>query len=372
MSGEMDRSTLYRRLFPWLLLAAALLLAYLTRAILLPFVAGFAVAYLLDPLADRLENRGVPRGLAAAAIIGLFFALAVAVAVALYPLLQAQILDLVHALPDLFATLRARADSLLSFLDTEFGESAREEAQGLMTAALEKGFAAAGDVVRGLFAGGIALFNLLSLILISPVVAFYLLRDYDRIMAHLDTLLPPREAPAIKAMLADVDTVLSGFVRGQLTVVVAMAVIYALGWSAIGLDYGLLLGLLAGVLTIIPFVGMIFAASLALAVGFAHWGADWSQLGLVAGVWAVAQALEGTILTPRLVGKHVRLHPLWVLFAVFAGGEVAGFVGVLVAIPAAAVIAVLVRTTLARYRAGTGAQATLPLADAGSATREEA
>ena len=351
MSRSASRSSLYGRLFPWLLLAAALLLAYLTRAILLPFVAGFAVAYLLDPLADRLEEKGMQRGLAAGLIIGFFFLVAIAVIAALLPLLQAQIVDLFHALPGLLATLRAKAESLLSAVTAEFGQGVRQEAEGVLTAAAEKGFTAAGGFIRGLFAGGLAFFNLLSLILISPVVAFYLLRDYDRIMAQLETLLPPAEAPAIKATLRDIDEVLSGFVRGQLSVVLVMAVLYAAGWTAIGLNYGLLLGLLAGILTIIPFLGMVFAAALALAVGFVQWGTDWEQLGLVAAVWGVAQALEGAVLTPRLVGRHVRLHPLWVLFAVFAGSEIAGFVGVLIAIPAAAVIAVLVRTTLARYRA---------------------
>ncbi len=351
MSRGVAQSSLFRRLFPWFLLAAALLLAYLTRAILLPFVVGFAVAYLLDPLADRLEARGVPRGLAAGLIIGFFFLVAAAVIGALLPLVQTQIGELFHALPGLLATLRAKTESLLSVVTSEFGQGVRQEAEGVLTAAAEKGFAAAGGFIRGLFAGGLAFFNLLSLILISPVVAFYLLRDYDRIMVQLETLLPPAEAPTIKAALRDIDTVLSGFVRGQLSVVFVMAVLYAAGWTAIGLNYGLLLGLLAGVLTIIPFVGMVFAAALALAVGFVQWGPDWGQLGLVAAIWGIAQALEGTVLTPRLVGRHVRLHPLWVLFAVFAGGEIAGFVGVLIAIPAAAVIAVLVRTTLARYRA---------------------
>lgn len=338
------------RLAPWLLLAAALLFAWATRGVLLPFIVGFAVAYLLDPLADRLETHGIGRGTAAGLIIGLFFLAGMGLLLALWPLLQSQIAGLVRSLPAIVEAVREQSRELLAALDAELGEEIGREAEGMMARAVEIGLASAGDFARRLFSGGLAVFGLLSLVVVSPVVAFYLLRDYDRILARIDGLLPREEAPRIRAILAEIDSVLAGFVRGQLGVVAMMIVIYAAGWSMIGLDYALILGLLAGIMTVIPFVGMVFAVTIALAVGFGQWGADWTMLACVAAVWLVAQGLEGLILTPRLLGKYVRLHPLWVLFAIFAGGELAGLVGVMLAVPVAAVVAVLLRHTLARLR----------------------
>lgn len=342
------------RLIPWLLLGAALLFAYLTRGILLPFIAGFALAYLADPLADKLEDWGFGRGIAAGLIIVFFFLLVVGGTLAVWPLLQAQLIGLIKSLPAVIDAARGRIDLLLADLSRELGGELGREARGVLSSALEQGLGAAQKVLSRAFAGGLAIFNFLTLLLITPMVAFYLLRDYDRIVARVDGLLPQAHAPLIRETLKDIDKVLSGFVRGQLSVMAVMAVLYAAGWTAIGLDYGLILGLVAGLLGIIPFIGMVFAAIIALAVGFGQWGADWINLGLVAGVWIVVQVLESSVLTPRLLGREVGLHPVWVLFAVFAGGEIAGFVGVLVAVPAAAVIAVLVRASFARYRKGNG------------------
>lgn len=338
------------RLLPWLLLAASLLFVWATRGILLPFIVGFAVAYLLDPLADRLVARGIGRSTATALIIGLFFIAGIGLLLALWPLLQSQIIGLVRSLPAIVEAVRGQSAALLAALDAELGREIGREAEGLLASAVESGLAAAGAFIRRLFTGGLALFGLLSLIVVSPVVAFYLLRDYDRIIARMDALLPRDQAPQIRIIISQIDTVLAGFVRGQLGVVAVMILIYAAGWSAIGLRYALILGLLAGVMTVIPFVGMVFAVVVALAVGFGQWGADWTMLCYVAVVWLVAQGLEGLVLTPRLLGRHVCLHPLWVLFAIFAGGEVAGLVGVMLAVPVAAVIAVLLRHTLAHYR----------------------
>lgn len=342
--------SLAMRLLPWLLLAATLLFVWATRGVLLPFIVGFAVAYLLDPLADRLEARGIGRGSATALIIGLFFVAGLGLLLALWPLLQSQIAGLVRALPAVVEAVREQSRELLAALDAELGEEIGREAEGMMARAVESGLSAAGTAVSRLFSGGLALFGLLSLVVVSPVVAFYLLRDYDRVVARIDGLLPREQAPRIRAIFAEIDSVLAGFVRGQLGVVAAMILIYAAGWSMVGLDYALILGLLAGVMTVIPFVGMVFAVAVALAVGFGQWGADWTMLCYVALVWLVAQGLEGLVLTPRLLGKYVCLHPLWVLFAIFAGGELAGLVGVMLAVPVAAVVAVLLRHTLARLR----------------------
>ncbi len=337
---------------PWLILFGALLFAYITRGILLPFIAGFALAYLADPLADRLESWGIGRGIATGLIIAGFFLLVVGGMLAIWPLLQAQLIGLVKSLPAAIDGVRERLDLLMLSLSAELGADLEQQARGVLSSALEQGLKGIQAVANRAFAGGLAFFNFLTLLLITPMVAFYLLRDYDRIIERANALLPRAHAPLIRKTFNDIDRVLSGFVRGQLCVMAVMAVLYAVGWTAIGLDYGLILGLVAGLLGIIPFIGMVFAAALALAVGYGQWGPDMVNLGLVASVWIFVQILESSVLTPRLLGREVGLHPVWVLFAVFAGGEVAGFVGVLVAVPAAAVIAVLLRTSLAHYRDG--------------------
>jgi len=337
-------------LVPWLLLAAVLVLAYLSRGILLPFLVGLAVAYLLDPLADRLVERGVPRGLAAALILAAFFLAGVGALFALWPLLQTQVAGLIEATPELLATIRGAFEGVMASVSAQFGGEAARQAEGALASALQQGLEGLGAVMQGIFSSGVAFLMLLSLLVVSPVVAFYMLRDYDRIVTHMDGLVPAPYKTAVHGAMSEIDDALSGFVRGQLSIMAVMAVLYAAGWTAVGLQYGLLLGVFAGFLAFIPVVGMIFAAAVAIAVGMQQWGLDWVNLGLVAGVWALVQGLEATYLTPRLMSHHINLHPVWVLFAVFAGGEVAGFVGVLLAVPAAAVISVLARRSLAHYR----------------------
>ena len=340
-----------QRLLPWALLALVLLFFYWTRAILLPFVAGFAIAYFLDPAADKLEEWRIPRGIAAAVIIAVFFLVIGGFFVALWPILQDQIAGIVVALPETLTKLRPLLDQVLAQLGENLNITMAQDAEGLLAQTAERALSAAGEAAGGLISGGLALINLLGLLVISPVVAFYLLRDYDLIVAKIDSWLPRDYEPTIREQLVKIDAVLAGFVRGQVIVCMIMGALYAIGWSAVGLKFGLILGLVAGVMAFIPFVGMLFAAIIAVLIAFGQFGPDPVKLGLVAGVWLAVQLLEGSVLTPRLLGSRVGLHPVWVLFAVFAGGEVMGFVGVLIAVPAAAVIAVLVRWSIDHYLA---------------------
>lgn len=330
------------RFVPWVLLAGLLVLAWLTRGILLPFLVGFAVGYLLDPLNDRLESHGVPRGLSAAIITGLFLLIGIGTFVALWPFLERQVAGLISALPDLLSRLAGFMEGGLAILHDELGQRGIEaDIKAQLAAFLEQQLSHPSDILAGLFSQGMAFFGFLSLLLISPVVTFFMLRDYDHLIARMDRILPPAHADEIRGTLRDIDRAMAGFVRGQLSVMGVMAVLYATGWTVAGLDYGIVLGLLAGLLAIIPFFGMLFAVVIAVGVGILQ-GMEPGGLLAVAGVWAVVQVLDGVI-TPRLVGGHIGLHPLWILFAAFAGGELAGFTGVLLAVPVAAVIAVLVR-----------------------------
>ncbi|MBB4210126.1 putative PurR-regulated permease PerM [Rhodothalassium salexigens DSM 2132] len=347
-----DQTLRTDRLFrwaPWGLLAAFLAMVYLTSGILLPFIFGLAVGYMLDPLADRLEAAGIHRGVAAFAIIAVFFLGGLGLLVALWPLLQSQLIGLVSELPQALSKLRPMLDDALADLSMRLDIDLEAGTQGFVSTLVERGLNQATQIAGSLVTQGVALFSLASLLLISPVVAFYMLRDYDRIGRQLDRLVPIRYRATVEDQWREIDWALSGFVRGQITVSTAMAVLYAAGWSLVGLNYALVLGLLAGILALVPFVGMVAAAGIAMLVALGQYGADPLALFLVFLVYVVVQVADSTFLTPRIMGDRVGLHPVWVLFAVFAGGEVAGFVGVLAAVPAAAVIGVLVRFTVDQF-----------------------
>ena len=319
------------------------LFIYLTHEVMLPFLAGLAVAYFLDPLADKLEARKVPRGAAAALVLTLFFLTVTGIILAFWPILQAQLGALATTVPKTLANLRPWLIDTIQSLSTQFGVTLESDLDTMLGSFSEEILAKAQAAAGGVLRSGFALFNILTLMLITPVVAFYLLRDWDLLVAKVDSWLPPAKAPVVRAQMAKVDDVLAGFVRGQLLVSTTMGVLYAIGWTLTGLEFAIVLGVLAGIMSFVPFVGALFAALIAVAVGLGQWGFDLTNIALVASVFVVVQAIEGAFLTPRLVGERVGLHPVWVLFAVFAGGEVMGFVGVLIAVPATAALAVLVR-----------------------------
>ncbi|GHF27708.1 AI-2E family transporter [Kordiimonas sediminis] len=330
-------------------MTATALFFYLTKGILLPFLAGLAVAYFLDPVADKLEEKGVSRSIATVLVLLFFFLIIVGVFLAMWPIIQSQIAGAIIAIPKALAAIRpwftetatAFAERFNLTLETDIDQILSQYSGTLLDRAKD----ATGSILRG----GLAFFSLLSLLIISPVVAFYMLRDWDLMVAKANSWLPPKNAGIIREQLKLVDEVLAGFVRGQVLVSLAMGTLYAIGWSLVGLDFGLLLGVLAGVLAFVPFVGSLFAVFIALLIGLGQWGADPLQLGLVLGVFGIVQVIESAFLTPKFVGERIGLHPVWVLFSVFAGGELMGFVGVLLALPAAAAIAVLVRFVIDRY-----------------------
>ncbi len=341
--------TAERRSLIWLAIAIVLgVLVYETRAALTPFIAGMAVAYLLDPLADRLEALGVPRTGAVCIILGSFLALLVLVAVLLFPVLQTQVVELAARIPTYIQQVR---DASMQLIDRLQASLSAQEVERLRSAA---GNVAGnvvgwlGQILSGLWSGGLAVFNALSLVVIMPVVAFYLLRDWDRIVAHIDGLLPRDGAEAIREQVREIDDRLSGFVRGQASVCLALGTWYAVGLTLVGLDFGLLVGIGAGLISFVPYLGTGLGLIAGLGLAVAQYDA-WLPIGLVAAVFVSGQMLEGYVLTPRMVGERVGLHPVWVLFALMAGGALLGFTGVLLAVPAAAVIGVLVRFAITRY-----------------------
>ncbi len=336
---------------------AALVFLYAVRGVLLPFVLGIAIGYLLDPVADRLERMRLPRALAALITLVGFFLLGGILLGAFWPLFKAQFMGLLAALPELIARLETLYRDVLANWAGQLQEwGIAANGRDLSGTLLAEFGGRLSILAQEVLLSGMALLNLLGLLLITPVVAFYLLKDWDRIMAGIFALLPQGWRGRWLVVAGDVDRVLSGFVRGQLLVMAADAALYAAGWLAVGLPYALVLGLLAGLLAIVPFLGPLFALLTALAVGFGSWGADPLMLAAVVGVFLLVQGIEGSVLSPRLVGSQVGLHPVLVLFAVFAGGELGGILGVFLAVPVAAVVLVLLRHALSRDQGRAPAQ----------------
>ena len=326
----------------------ALIALYLLRAVLLPFVAGLALAYFLDPLCDRLEKWGCGRALATTIILIGFTIFVIAVLLLLIPLIQAQIVGLVASLPALVAGLLARLEPLLQLADEHLAPEEMSSVKSAISSQAGSIVQWIGTALAAVVTGSLALVNILSLIFITPVVTFYLLRDWDRLVARIDACLPRQNADVIRAQARLIDQTLAGYARGQATVCLVLGVLYAAGLSLVGLDYGLIVGLLAGLLSFIPYVGTITGFVTSMGLAFAQFS-DPLSIGLVFVIFLIGQVLEGYVLTPRLVGDRIGLHPVWVIFALLAGGALFGFVGVLLGLPAAAVVGVLIRFALGRY-----------------------
>jgi predicted PurR-regulated permease PerM len=323
---------------------------WLLSGILLPFAAGFAIAYFLDPLCDRLEGLRLPRSAAALiALVGFLLAVAL-VFLVLVPLLETQIVDLVQRLPKFVAAARDYVNSMMGFFQERLSPEDYGKLRDAVGGKLGEAFSWIGQLLQSVVGGGLALFNILSLIFITPIVAFFLLRDWDRIVARIDGWLPRPHVATIREQARLVDETLAGFIRGQATVCVLMGVYYAAALSFVGLDFGLVIGLLVGILIFIPFVGGTIGAALAILLAIAQF-ADWTSIGIVAVIFVVGQTVEGNVLTPKLVGERVNLHPVWVIFALLAFGHLFGLVGLLIAVPVAATLGVLTRFALGRYLA---------------------
>jgi len=318
-------------------------LVYLLSPVLTPFVAGGLLAYLTDPLADRLEALGMRR---TPAVLVVFGAVTLATALALLvllPLLEHQVDRLVDNLPVFAVWLKSKA---LPLLRDRYGLRIQLNSLDQISALLGKYWQEAGGVAAtvldSLSRSGLVILSWLMNLLLIPVVTFYLLRDWDKMVSQINDLLPRRWAPIIDRLAVEVDEVLSAFLRGQFTVMLALGAIYSIGLWLAGLDLALLIGLFAGLVSFIPYMGATFGMVSASVAAIAQFGDLWSLVPVLA-VFAVGQTLEGTVLTPKLVGDRIGLHPVAVIFAVLAGGQLFGFLGVLLALPTASVVMVLVR-----------------------------
>jgi predicted PurR-regulated permease PerM len=321
----------------------------LFSGVLLPFVAAASIAYALDPFCTRMTRARVPRGLAAMVlVIGLILA-ALLFVLLLYPLVLNQIALLVGRVPDYVRGVSTFAANTIADLQKHLGPEyvdARISDLVSSQAGAMLGFLA-GTATR-IVGSGFAIFNVFSLMIVTPVVAFYLLRDWPAVIAMADSWIPRRYEDVARAQAREVDRILSAWVRGQALCCVLLALYYAVGLSMVGLDLGLVVGLTAGTLSFIPYVGSITGAVASIGLAFAQFP-TWSGVISVAAVFVVGQILEGYVIYPRFLGDRVELPAVWVLFALFAGGAAFGFLGVMLAVPVAATVGVLARFWLRRY-----------------------
>jgi len=338
-----------RQVVFWLAaLAAFILVLWLLSEILLPFVAGLAIAYLLNPLTDRIERLGVNRLIAALIIITLVVMAIVLLILLVAPILGSQLSSFIGNFPGYVTKLQ----SLLS-------DPSRPWVQKLLGAGFNTDKTLSDLVTQGagwlttflksLWSGGRAVVSLFSLIVVTPVVAFYLIYDWHRMVDTVDGWVPVHQRATVRRLAREIDAAIAGFVRGQSLVCLILGTFYAVALTLSGLNFGLLIGLISGLITFIPYVGSLTGLILALGVAVAQFWPQYTSILVVLGIFLVGQFLEGNVLAPKLVGKSVGLHPVWLIFALLAFGYLFGFVGLLVAVPLAATIGVLARFALRHY-----------------------
>jgi len=349
MSTPMTHDTSRR----WQMLVITLIIGYLIwllSPVLMPFAVAAMLAYLGDPLANRLQRLGMSRAWAASVVFLVLLLALVGVLLLLIPLISRQIENLIENLPRYSQWAQQTAWPWLQqklHLDPRMFDSDQ------LLAALKAHIGSIGDIATSVLGkvsrSGVGVVLWMTNLVLIPVVAFYLLRDWHRLVGTIDRMLPRSIEPTIAHLAHESDKVLGAFVRGQLLVMLALGIFYGAGLSLVGLSVGLLIGIVAGLLSFVPYLGFIVGFGAAIIAVLVQYG-DWSHVLMICGVFAVGQLLEGYVLVPRLVGGKIGLHPVAVIFAVLAGGYLFGFLGVLLALPAASVIVVLLRYLLERYR----------------------
>ncbi|MEM6972468.1 MAG: AI-2E family transporter [Pseudomonadota bacterium] len=330
-------------------LAVSLLLVWFLSAPLLPFILGAAIAYLADPAADRLEALGLSR---LSATVSLSLTLAFfffGAALLLVPAVIDQVRSLIENAPAYIDTAQSLIVKLSSAPE---GGKAAALFDRMTTILQERTESWSVRVLENVWLGGLALIDFLTIAVITPVVAFYLLHDWDRIIATIDDLAPRQHQSIVRRLALELDDVLAGFVRGQMTVCMILGSFYAVGLMLVGLQFGLLVGLFAGLISFIPFIGSILGGVISIGIAIGQFWNEPQMIIAVAIIFAIGQVVEGNYLTPKLVGGHVKLHPVWLMLALSVFGALMGFVGMLVAVPAAAAIGVLARFLVQQYRSG--------------------
>lgn len=334
----------------WLaLLSISAILLYLLAPVLMPFLVATLLAYLGDPVVDRLQKYKFPRTAAVSLVFLLIFLVLIALPVIVLPLLEQQMTDLLRKLPLYVQWFQENINgTLVQFFNIDPAAFSQEEIRQALTKYWQQIGGFAGQIFKAMTASGLVLVAIVANAILIPVVTFYLLRDWDILIDKIHKLLPRQYEKKIVELATESDEVLGAFLRGQLTVMLALSVVYAIGLSLTGLDLAILIGLVAGLVSFVPYLGFIVGIVFAGVATYMQFQ-DFLSLAPVLVVFTLGQLLEGMVLTPKLVGDNIGLHPVAVIFAVMAGGQLFGVVGVLLALPVAAVIVVILRHTLAQY-----------------------
>ena len=340
---------LQRQMVFWLAaLAVFILLLWLLSEILLPFIAGLAIAYLLTPLTDRLERLGLNRLLAALLIITVAVLAFVYLILLVAPILGGQLSSFIENIPGYVSKLQSLlSDPSRPWVQKLLGAGFSPDKS--ITDLVTQGAGWLTTFLKSLWSGGRALVSLFSLLVVTPVVAFYLIYDWHRMIDKVDSWIPVKQRDTVRGLAREIDAAIAGFVRGQTAVCMVLGSFYAVALTLSGLNFGLLLGLISGLITFIPYVGSMTGLVLSLAVAVAQFWPNYTSILTVLGIFLFGQFLEGNVLSPKLVGESTGVHPVWLIFALLAFGYLFGFVGLLVAVPLAATIGVLVRFALTRY-----------------------
>ncbi len=345
--------TLQRQIGFWIAcLGGLIVFLYLFSGVLTPFVAALILAYLLDPLVDWLEKMRLGRLTATCLVLLLFVVVFVVILLAAAPLLLNQLSALIAKMPQYIARLQSLVTEQGGPLFERFGGEGRlKEIQSQLASGMGEAAKWLAGVFTSLLSGGGVILNIISLLVLTPVVAFYMILDWDRMVAKVDGWLPLAHRDTIRELVTEMDHSVAGFLRGQATICLILGVFYAVGLSLAGLNFGFVIGIISGLINFIPYVGSLTGLVLSVGVAVAQFWPDWTMVVIVVGIFAAGQFLEGNVLQPKLLGHALGLHPVWLMFALLAFGSLFGFVGIMLAVPLAAIIGVLVRFALRQYLA---------------------
>lgn len=320
-------------------------------SILFPFVSAIIIAYFLDPFASKLEKYKFSRASATAIIITLFISVIILFFILVIPALYEEFVALINAIPkyserflhEIYPKIAAKSKEFGYEINGDFKEYLSQEN-------IAKIFNFSQNIADGIMKSSIAVINILSLIFITPLLVFYMIKDWDLFVDTVNKHIPSKYSSKVKKIFLKIDQTLSGYMRGQVNVCFILGIFYAIGLLIIGLNFGFLIGFLTGLISFVPYVGMLIGVGSAIIIAFFQWGLDFGQIGLLALIFVAGQILESNFLTPKLVGEKIGLHPVWVIFAVFAFGILFGFVGILLAVPMAAILGVIISFIAKEYK----------------------
>ena len=328
-----------------------ILLLWIFRPILLPFVVGLALAYLLNPGVNLLQKIGIGRSLGSMLLLVLVIALIVGLFLALVPLVAQQVVDLTARLPSYIADLQGLLQQWAPQLVEWLGPERASQLEGSLTDMIGRGVELVGAITATLAQSGLTVINTIAVLFITPVVAFYLLADWEGMVRKADDLLPRPHQAEIRGVLREIDQAMAGVIRGQGSVILVLCIYYSTALTLTGLNFGLAIGLIGGMLSFIPYVGFLIGFALSMTVALVQfWPDQWVLVAVVLTIYVVGQFLEGNILYPKLVGQSININPVWLMFALFAFALLFGFVGLLLAVPLAAISGVLTRYALQKYQ----------------------